>query len=233
MRPRLRIALLAVATVLVLAFALTVLIALPANRSPVGGSAGGAPAAGPFAGESSGEDATGAPSATGFDGAALPANLPAHYFTLEDVFSGRPVSLERYRGQVVVLAFPYSTCASTCTLLAQQIRGALDELPHPVPVVFVSANPRADSPARVARFLAQVSLTGRVEYLTGSVSQLRPVWRAYGVAPASAGQGAYARYVSVFLLGRSGRERVLFGLEQLTPEGLAHDICKLAGCLAP
>jgi hypothetical protein len=31
----------------------------------------------------------------------------------------------------------------------------------------------------------------------------------------------------VLLLDRAGRERVLFGIEQLTPESLAHDIGKL------
>ncbi len=73
------------------------------------------------------------------------------------------MSLSSYRGQVVVLAFLYSTCGATCTLIAQQIRGALDELPQPVPVLIVSADPAADTPASVARFLARVSLTGRIQ----------------------------------------------------------------------
>jgi hypothetical protein len=33
----------------------------------------------------------------------------------------------------------------------------------------------------------------------------------------------------VLLVDRRGRERVLFGLEQLTPESLAHDIGRLDG----
>src|SRR5215469_17976550 len=78
---------------------------------------------------------------TGFAGAALPASLPVRDFTLEDQ-SGRRVSLAGYRGQVVVLAFISSSCGATCILLAQQIRGALDELPRPVPVLFVSVDPR-------------------------------------------------------------------------------------------
>jgi protein SCO1 len=172
--------------------------------------------------------ATEVQAAAGFDGAALPAGLPVHGFTLDDVLSGQPVSLARYRGHVVVLAFPYSTCGATCTLLAQQIRGALDELPRAVPVLFVSADPSADSRSHVARFLAGVSLNGRVRFLSARASQLAAVWRAYGVAPASAGATAYASRAAVFLLGPDGRERVVFGLEQLTPEGLAHDICKLS-----
>lgn len=215
MSKRARIVLLALASALALGLALALLLASPAS-TPRQGAAGGA---------------SGGESTSGFDGAALPANLPAHDFTLRNVLSGQPVSFARYNGRVTVLAFPYAACTSTCTLLAQQIRGALDELPRPVPVLFVSADPASDSPARVSRFLARVSLTGRVQYLTGSSAALRPVWRAYGVVPASAGAAAYARHVAVFLLDPAGSERVIFGLEQLTPEGLAHDICKLArGC---
>jgi protein SCO1/2 len=164
-------------------------------------------------------------SSSGFDGAALPV-APAHGFALTDVTNqGRPVSLSRYHGRVVALAFLYSTCGAPCVVIAQQIRGALDELgAHPVPVLIVSANPVADTPARVRSFLAQVSLTGRAQWLTGSLAQLRAVWRTYGITPASAGPAAFANSASVFLLDRAGRERVLFQSEQLTPEGLAHDV---------
>ena len=51
-------------------------------------------------------------------------------------------------------------------MIAQQIRGALDELRRPVPVLLISADPAADTPARVRRFLPRVSLSGRVRYLT-------------------------------------------------------------------
>jgi protein SCO1/2 len=170
-------------------------------------------------------------SSSGFDGAALPV-VPAHGFTLADLTGGgdgRPVSLSQYRGRVVVLTFLYSTCGAPCVVIAQQIRGALDELgPRPAPVLIVSADPATDTPARVRGFLAQVSLTGRAQWLTGSLAQLRAVWHAYGITPPSAGRGVFANSVSVFLLDRAGRERVLFQSEQLTPEGLAHDIDTLA-----
>jgi protein SCO1 len=213
-----RIALLTTPTVLVIA--LVVALAL-------GGCSGGSPPA-PSPISTGASVSTPASSSSPFDGAALPV-APAHGFTLADVTSnGRPVSLSRYRGQVVVLAFLYSTCGAPCVVIAQQIRGALDELgPHPAPVLIVSTDPAADTPARVRRFLAQVSLTGRAQWLTGSLAQLRPVWHAYGITPPSAGRGVFANSVSVFLLDRAGRERVLFQSEQLTPEGLAHDIRKL------
>jgi protein SCO1/2 len=191
----------------------------------LGGCSGGSSS--PASSSASSSAASDAVSSAGFDGAALPAGRPPREFTLKDL-AGHAVTLSGYRGQVTILAFLYSTCGPTCVLIAQQIRGALDELPHPVPVLFVTADPAADTTARVNRFLARVSLAGRVRYLTGPRAALEPVWRAYGVIPASAGRTAFERSPSVILLDRSGGERVIFGLEQLTPEALAHDVRKLS-----
>ncbi len=166
--------------------------------------------------------------AGGFDGAAIPLGAPARDFTLIDQ-SGARVSLADYRGKVTILAFPYATCGGACVVIAQQIRGALDELGRPVPVLFVSADPQTDTPSRVRALLARTSLTGRVRYLTGSPAQLQRVWRSFRVVPASAGRTAFEQSASVFLLDREGRERVIFQLEQLTPEALSHDLRKLLG----
>jgi protein SCO1/2 len=163
-----------------------------------------------------------------FDGAALPAGVPAPLFMLSDQ-DGRALSLSSLRGRDVVIAFPYTTCRDSCVVVAQQIRGALDELSNPPAVLLVSADPAADTAVKVQRFLERVSLTGRASYLTGTAAELRRVWREYHVTPASAGAAAYAKYLTVLLLDARGDERVLYGPEQLTPEALAHDIRKLEG----
>jgi cytochrome oxidase Cu insertion factor (SCO1/SenC/PrrC family) len=165
----------------------------------------------------------------GFDGAALPGSHPAPDFSLDDQY-GRHLSLASLRGTPVLLAFLYSQCGAPCVLIAQQIRGALDELgSHPIPVVIVSADPAGDTPVAVRRFLAEVSLSGRVYYLTGSDAQLHRIWSAYDVHPAAAGRTTFAKYATVRLLDSRGHERVVYGSEQLTPEALAHDAAKLAG----
>jgi protein SCO1/2 len=230
MRPHARIILAALIALLVASLVLVLMILdQPATRSPSATSEA-----------ISSEDI---PSASGFDGAALPPGIRAHGFTLTALSApigqpvGKQVSLSSFRGQVVVLAFLYSTCGPTCIVIAQQIRGALNELGgavgghsverHSVAVLIVSADPSADTPASVSRFLAQVSLAGRVHYLTGSPAQLRTVWRAYRVTPARAGGAAFDNAASVLLIDPSGFERVVFGVEQITPEALTHDIGKL------
>jgi protein SCO1 len=163
---------------------------------------------------------------SGFEGAALPVGAPVREFTMLDQ-AGRRVSLGAYRGRTIIVAFLYSTCGPTCIVIAQQIRGALDELPQGIPVLLISAEPRYDTPAGVRRFLARVSLSSRVHYLSGSLAQLRPIWRSFKIVPATAGRAAFDRSASVFLLDGSGRQRVVYQLEQLTPEALSHDVRKL------
>jgi len=121
------------------------------------------------------------------------------------------------------LTFLSSKCR-TCSLVAQQIRGALDELGSPsrVSVVFVSTDPRADTQTHIARFLGSASLAGRTVYLTGSRQKLKAVWRSYHVRSGEDG-------ITVLLIDRTGTERVGFGIEQITPEGLSHDIRLLLG----
>jgi protein SCO1/2 len=166
------------------------------------------------------------PGPSGFAGAALPPER-AHDFTLADQFGRRASTLE-YRGRVVVLAFLDTRCGAPCVVIAQQIRGALDQLAASVPVLLVSIDPAADSNASIARYLARVSLSGRARYLTGSHTSLAAVWRAYRVPAASGAGAAFDRFAPVVVLDREGRARVAYPLEGLTPESLAHDIRALS-----
>jgi protein SCO1 len=217
MRPRSRNTLLALATAFVLVLALILILDRPASRSSTGAST-------TTTGTESGVDVT----ASGFDGALLPSGVSAPDFTLTDQH-GRRISLAQYRGQVAILTFLATNCAPTCPLVAQQIRGALDELGRPVPTLIVSTDPAADTPAAVRRFLAEAALTGRAEYLTGAPTELRRIWRAYSVVPAQLADADSSHPAEVLLIDRAGGQRDLFQVEQLTPEGLAHDVRRLEG----
>jgi len=163
-----------------------------------------------------------------FDGAALPAGTAAPGFTLSEQ-SGRPVSLASLRGGVTLLAFLSSDCGAPCILIAQQIRGALDQSAHPPAVLLISVDPAADTPARVRRFLGAVALTGRARYLSGPPAALAQVWRAYRIRAPGPAAAVVERSAPVVLIDRDGRERVLYSEEQLTPEALVHDIGRLQG----
>jgi protein SCO1/2 len=173
-----------------------------------------------------GRDATAdgiAARSTGFRGSRLPAGVRAPDFDLRDE-SGDPIRMRDLRGHPAVVTFLYSNCRDTCPATAQQIRGALDQLGHDVPALAVSVDPANDTPERAKSFLLRQKLTGRMRFLLGSRAQLEPVWKAYGIRPQ--GQG-FEHSAYVLLIDKRGRQRIGFPVDQLTPEGLAHDIRKL------
>ncbi len=163
----------------------------------------------------------------GFAGARLPASLPPDDFALRDQ-DGHLVRLRDYAGRVVILTFLYSTCRDTCPIIAQQIRGALDQLGRPVPALAVSVDPVGDTPLNAQRFLVNQSVAGRLDFLLGTRGQLAPIWRTYGIQPQSPGQGSRSDHsVDTVLLDKVGRPRVGFQSDELAPEPLAHDIRRL------
>jgi protein SCO1/2 len=157
-----------------------------------------------------------------FAGAVRPETPPAS-FTLRDE-EGRTVDIADYRGQPVVVTFLYTACENECPTIAQQVRGALDRLGTDVPVVAVSVDPEGDTQASARRFLARQKLGGRMRFLLGSEAQLQPVWRAFGIAPQTEGREHSA---SVVLLSTDGRQAVGFPISELTPEGVAADLRRL------
>ena len=159
----------------------------------------------------------------GFAGAQLPPGVPATDFALRDQ-DGRRARLSDYAGRVVILTFLYSTCQDTCPLIAQTIRGGLDHLGRTVPVLAVSVDPTQDTPLNAQRFLVKQSLVGRMRFLLGSRTELAPIWRAFGIAPQTPGQASRSNHsVDTVLVDGSGRPRVGYQSDLLTPEALAHD----------
>jgi protein SCO1/2 len=159
-------------------------------------------------------------SGQGFEGALRPKGIPPADFALRDQ-DGRAVRLSDYRGRPVILTFMYSTCRDTCPLTAQQIRIALDQLGADVPTLAVSVDPANDTPLNAKRFLAKQSLTGRMRFLLGDRAQLAPIWKSYFIQPQGKG---FDHSAYVLLIDRRGVQRVGWPVDQLRPEGLAHDL---------
>ena len=122
----------------------------------------------------------------GLQGALQPEAIPPQDFALRDQ-DGKRVRLADYRGRTVLLTFMYSTCRDTCPLTAQQIKGALDDLGHDVPTLAISVDPANDTPLNARRFLVRQGLRGRMRFLLGTRAQLAPIWKAYGIRPQGAG----------------------------------------------
>ena len=161
-----------------------------------------------------------------FDGPTMPPNLRAADFTLRDQ-DGRRISLSADRGKVVVLTFIHSLCHDTCPFMVEQIKGALNDLPdsgHDVPAIGVSVEPAQDTIHNRRAFLAEHQMTDRLAFVNGPLSAMRRVWHNYAIAPVTP---KVDHSTFVILIDKRGYERVGFAADQLTPEGLAHDITVL------
>src|ERR1700744_2168109 len=170
-----------------------------------------------------GHDSGPSPVRSAFDGPTMPAHLRAPDFTLTDQ-NGRRVSLAADRGKVVVLTFIHSLCHDTCPFMVEQIKGALNDLPdggRNVPTIGVSVAQAEDPVHNRRAFLAKHQMTGRLEFVNGPLREMRRVWHEYGIHPVTPKRD---HSTFVLLIDKRGYERVGFAADELTPEGLAHDI---------
>lgn len=156
--------------------------------------------------------ASGAPptKTDGFYGAVMPASFPAVDFALRDQY-GKTVRLSDFRGQVVAAAFVYSTCASTCPLVVEQLKNAADQLPRPIPILAITVDPKQDTPANVNAFLVKEQVVGQLDYLVGSRATMTPIWKQFGVQPQLAVNSSKSDHsVLLLLFDKAGRARVAY-----------------------
>jgi cytochrome oxidase Cu insertion factor (SCO1/SenC/PrrC family) len=160
--------------------------------------------------------------ASALEGNSLP-NVRAANFTLVNQ-NGKPVTLSHDRGHVVVLVWIHSLCKNDCPFMVEQIKGALNLLPHRgrgVDVIGVSVQPGQDTMHNRRWFIAQHEMTGRMQYVSGPLRVMRRVWKDYAIEPVTPKLDHSA---FVFVLSKSGYEKIGFPSVQLTASALAHDI---------
>ena len=119
-----------------------------------------------------------------FRGTELTARLPATSFTLTNHFS-RSISLEDYRGKVVLLTFLYTSCPDICPLTTSNIREAYELLSdaQELAIVAVSVDPERDTVEEALAFSRHWQMTDRWDFLTGRRAELERIWRAYYIDP--------------------------------------------------
>ncbi len=132
-------------------------------------------------------------------------------FTLQS--AGGPVSLQDFRGKLVLVYFGYTYCPDICpTALAATAEGLKlltpDELAR-VAVIFISVDPERDTPARLKEYAEffHPAIVG----VTGSPEELAAIARRYGVFYArqpveTAGGGYVVDHTSdTYVVGADGK----------------------------
>jgi cytochrome oxidase Cu insertion factor (SCO1/SenC/PrrC family) len=107
-------------------------------------------------------------------------------FSLTDQF-GKRVSLSSMRGKVVVLAFNDPECTTICPLTTTALlhaKALLGSAGSGVELVGIGANPEATEVKWVRDYSKAHGMLHKWRFLTGSLPELKRVWRAYGIEAA-------------------------------------------------
>jgi cytochrome oxidase Cu insertion factor (SCO1/SenC/PrrC family) len=142
-------------------------------------------------------------------GAPLSAMAPD--FTLTDQF-GQRVSLRSQRGKVVVLAFNDPKCTTICPLTTTallQAKKLLGPAASQVELMGIGANPDATQVKWVRDYSRVHGMLHKWRFLTGSLPELKRVWRAYGIE-AEVVKGMVDHTPATFVIGPDGRESRLY-----------------------
>jgi cytochrome oxidase Cu insertion factor (SCO1/SenC/PrrC family) len=148
------------------------------------------------------------------DGAPQAINAQAPPFNLVDQH-GAPVSLADLRGKTVALTFLDDTCTTDCPVIASEFRTADQYLgadARRVEMVAVNANPQFITPDYLVAFDQQEGLQhlGNWLFLTGSLRELRHVWKAYGISVIYLPGGAMIGHSEyAYVIDANGRTRDL------------------------
>ena len=167
-------------------------------------------------------------SAPQLTGAVIDPPKPMPDFTLQA--KDGPVSLNAYRGKLVVLFFGYKNCGDVCPLTMANLRQAVDflkpEQAAQVQVFFISVDWKRDTPAILADYARAFNPT--FIGLTGTQEQIDQVTRDYGIfykfdAPDANGFYAVEHTTSISVLDRQGRLTLIWPYGT-TPSDLAADL---------
>ncbi|MGH9128785.1 MAG: SCO family protein [Acidimicrobiales bacterium] len=148
-----------------------------------------------------------------------PTNNPAPAFNLVDQ-TGQTVSLASLHGKAIAITFLDPVCTSECPIIAQDFRiadGLLGSDARRVEMVAVDANPRYITPDYLLAFDRQERMTAlpNWHYLTGTLTQLRAVWRAYGVVASYAPGGAMVSHTEIaYVIDPTGVSRYIVSSDQ-------------------
>ena len=131
---------------------------------------------------------------------------------------GKPLSLERFRGKVVLLAFGFSNCGEVCPITLATLAGARKKLGADaanVQVVYVTVDPERDDAAQMRKFLGSFDPTfiGGV----GTRAEIDAAQKNFGISSTKNvnADGSYTigHSSSIYMIDRGG------GLRAVMPYG--------------
>lgn len=148
-------------------------------------------------------------------------------------YLGQPVNIASYRGKAVLVTFLYTSCPDVCPLITSNLRVAQNLMSRAArakaQIIAVSVDPKGDTSQAVAAFLARHEMTGRMQYLVGSASELAQVWKAWGVgSQRDVQQPQFVNHSGIVYGITASGERTTLYTAGFSPADIAHDVPLLA-----
>lgn len=161
----------------------------------------------------------------------ISGHLPDLDFTLTGA-DGKPLHGSDFRGKIVLLYFGFTHCPDVCPLTLthlHQVMGRLGPASDDVRILFVSVDPRRDTPEVLSQYVH--AFDKHAVGATGSARDLRAMAKRYRVAFDLKKPDAYGNYEvshssAVFIFDRNGKARLLT-ISADDTDGLVRDITQL------
>lgn len=158
-------------------------------------------------------------------------HLPDLDFTLTGD-NGKTLHGSDFRGKAVLLYFGFTHCPDVCPLTLthlHQVMGKLGPASDDVRILFVSVDPRRDTPEVLRQYVP--AFDKHAIGATGSARQLRAFAKRYRVAfdlkkPDADGNYDVSHSSAVFVFDRAGKARLL-SISADDIDGLTRDLTKL------
>ena len=151
-------------------------------------------------------------------------------FALHDS-TGAVVRLSDLRGQVVLVAFVYTSCTTACPILSHQMASLQKRLkqekllPGRVTLLSVTVDPPRDDAAALARYASSVGADPRGwRFLRDTPEALTPVLGAYHEWTQALPGGEIDHPARVHLIDADGRIREIYSLAFFDPRQALIDI---------
>jgi len=181
----------------------------------------------PAGGQSTNLSSASGPPPGPYRGSEPPKGILVPSFSLED-YRGKLIRMSALRGKVVLVTFLDTDCKTKCPLIASAVGDALRLLSpserRQVAPLALTVNPKRDTPARARVFLRQRQALG-LDFLLGTLKEMRPVWRAFHIVAAAETGSADIHSADVRVYDRRGEWVSTLHLPpDLTPANVAHDI---------
>ncbi len=159
--------------------------------------------------------------------------MPELAFKLTDT-SGDTVTADATDGEIRMLFFGFTSCPDVCPTTLQKLSRAVRDMPEKwqddTRIVFVSVDPRRDTPERIGSYVDFFS--DRAIGLTGEEKALRELSKRYRTTfgyeePDAEGNYNVSHSGAVYVFDREGNARLLFRPE-LSVEDIRADLIALA-----